>query len=75
MESNHSPDTGHKLGKRRTLRVNNVAYRIGRKERMVRYLMATNQIRAFKIDRKSWGCLPEDVDHYLELREARYAER
>lgn len=61
--------------RRPPLRVNNVAIRINRKERMVRYLIATKQIPAFKIDGKCWGCLPEDVEHYIEQREARNADR
>ena len=61
--------------RRPPLRVNNVARRLGKKERTVRHLASTNRIRAFKIDRKSWGFWHEDVERYLALLEARDAER
>jgi hypothetical protein len=76
MNSSFDPQSVCRPTSRRPpLRVNNVAIRINRKERMVRYLIATKQIRAFKIDGKSWGCHLSDVEQYLRLREARDANR
>jgi hypothetical protein len=56
------------------LRVNNVARRLQIPERTVRYLAANGRIPAFKIDDKSWGFWPEDVDLYRQLMEAHDAE-
>ena len=61
--------------RRPPLRVNNVARRLRKKERTVRHLASTQRIRAFKIDRKSWGFWPEDVERYRSFLEARDAER
>jgi len=44
------------------LRVNNVARRLHRPERTIRHWARTGKLRAFKIDRKSWGFRPEDVE-------------
>jgi len=57
------------------LRVNNVARRLRKPERTVRYLASTKRIRAFKIDGKSWGFWPEDVELYQIFLEARDAQR
>lgn len=57
------------------LRVNNVARRLGKAERTIRYLASTSRIRAFKIDKKSWGFLPDDVEEYRRSAEGRDAER
>jgi hypothetical protein len=61
--------------RRLPLRVNNVARRLQKPERTVRHLAFTCRIRAFKIDGKSWGFWPEDVDAYQLSQEARDAER
>lgn len=47
---------------RHCLRVNNVARRLGKPERTVRWLAETGALPAFKIDKKSWGFWPEDVE-------------
>jgi hypothetical protein len=57
------------------LRVNNVARRLGKPERTIRYLASVSKIRAFKIDKKSWGFWPDDVEIYRQLMEANDAER
>ena len=62
------------MARRIPLRVNNVARRLQLPERTVRYLALTNRIPAFKIDRKSWGFWPEDVELYRLSLEARRAE-
>jgi hypothetical protein len=54
--------------RRLPLRANNVAKRLGMKERNVRYLAETKKLIAFKIDRKSWGFWPEDVERYRSQR-------
>ncbi len=54
------------------LRVNNVARRLKLKERTIRHLAATGEIPAFKLDRKSWGFVPEDVEAYERIRGARH---
>jgi hypothetical protein len=56
------------------LRVNNVARRLQLPERTVRHLALTNRIPAFKIDGKSWGFWPEDVELYRLCLEAHRAE-
>jgi excisionase family DNA binding protein len=58
----------------RPLRVNNVARRLQRSERRVRQLAEAGDIPAFKIDGKSWGFRPSDVDSYKQLLEARDAD-
>jgi hypothetical protein len=58
----------------RALRVNNVMRRLNMPERTVRHLAKTQKIPAFKLNRKSWGFWPEDVDRYKQLREERDAE-
>jgi hypothetical protein len=60
--------------RRLPLRVNNVARRLCKPERTVRHLASTNKIPAFKVDGKSWGFWPEDVDLYRSLLEAQNAE-
>ena len=50
--------------RRLPLRAHNVAKRLGRKTRTIRYLAQLGRIAAFKIDRKSWGFWPEDVENY-----------
>jgi hypothetical protein len=71
--------TRHELARsipgRRPLRVNNVARRLSLAERTVRYLAENEKINAFKIDGKSWGFWPEEVELYKQLMEARDAER
>jgi hypothetical protein len=57
------------------LRVNNVARRLNKPERTIRYLACTNRIRAFKIDGKSWGFWPDDVEFYRTSMEGHNAER
>jgi hypothetical protein len=65
----------HPFGLRRfPLRVNNVARRLHKPERTIRYLAATNRIPAFKIDGKSWGFWPQDVEMYRLFLEANDAE-
>lgn len=59
----------------RPLRVNNVARRIQRSQRRVRQLAETGELPAFKIDGKSWGFRPSDVDLYKQIMEARDADR
>jgi excisionase family DNA binding protein len=59
----------------RPLRVNNVARRLQRSERRVRQLAEAGEIPAFKIDGKSWGFRPSDVDLYKQLLEARDADQ
>jgi len=61
--------------RRPPLRVNNVARRLGMKERNVRHLAATNKISGFKIDGKSWRFWDEEVERYRTEREVRDAER
>jgi excisionase family DNA binding protein len=61
--------------RRLPLRVNNVARRLQKPERTVRHLASTGRIRAHKIDGKSWGFWPEDVEAYQLSEEARDAER
>jgi hypothetical protein len=60
--------------RRLPLRVNNVAARLQKPERTVRHLAFTNRLPAFKIDGKSWGFWPDDVDVYRRLMEAHDAE-
>ena len=60
------------LPRRPPLRVNNVARRLRRKERTIRHLALKGQLRGFKIDKKSWGFWPEDIDRYERLREERH---
>ncbi len=57
------------------LRVNNIARRLGKSERRVRQLAESGRLPAFKIDGKSWGCWPTDVDAYKQQSEARDADR
>jgi hypothetical protein len=54
----------------RPLLVHHVAKRCGVSDRMVRYLLATGQIRAFRyIDTpKIWRIWKRDVDDYIERR-------
>ena len=59
---------------RRPLRVNNVVRRLNLPERTVRHLAQTGRLRAFKLDGKSWGFWPEDVDDYKQIMEADNAE-
>ena len=74
MEFNDTskPESGRT---QRPLRVNNVARRLQRSERRVRQLAETGELSAFKIDRKSWGFRPCDVDTYKQHVEARDADR
>jgi excisionase family DNA binding protein len=60
--------------RRLPLRVNNVARRLQRSERRVRQLAEAGDIPAFKIDGKSWGFRPSDVDIYKQFLEARDAD-
>jgi hypothetical protein len=60
--------------RRLPLRVNNVATRLRKPERTVRHLAFTKRLPAFKIDGKSWGFWPADVDVYRRLMEADDAE-
>ena len=64
-----------RCSRRLPLRVNNVARRLRRPERTVRHWASTKRIPAFKIDGKSWGFWPEDVESYRRLLEVRDAER
>lgn len=57
--------------KRHCLRVNNVARRLNLKERTVRWLAKTGVLPAHKIDRKSWGFWPEDVEAHRRRMEGR----
>ena len=63
------------LALRRPLRVNNVARRLRRTERMIRHLAETRKLEAHKIDGKSWGFWPEDVERFRVFLEARDASR
>jgi excisionase family DNA binding protein len=74
MESNYEIALDGRMPQR-PLRVNNVARRLQRSERRVRQLAEAGDIPAFKIDGKSWGFRPRDVDTYKQLLEARDAER
>jgi Helix-turn-helix domain len=56
----------------RLLLVNNVCRRLGVSERMVRHLALTHQLPATKIDKKSWGFRPADVEELRKRRERRY---
>jgi Helix-turn-helix domain len=58
------------LVEERPLLVHHVAKRCGLSDRMVRYLAATEQIRAFRyIDTpKIWRFWKRDVDDYVERR-------
>ena len=60
--------------RRLPLRANNVAKRLGLNERTVRHLAQHKTLLAFKIDRKSWGFWPEDVDQYRAQRERFYEQ-
>jgi hypothetical protein len=60
--------------RRLPLRVNNVVCRLNLPERTVRYLAQTGRLHAFKIDGKSWGFWPEDVQEYKGTMEADDAE-
>lgn len=60
---------------RRPLRVNNVMRRLNRAERTVRHLAKTQRIPAFKVNRKSWGFWPEDVESYKRQMEERDARK
>ncbi len=60
--------------RRLPLRVNHVAARLHKPERTVRHLASTKRIPAFKIDGKSWGFWPNDVDLYRRSMEAHDAE-
>jgi excisionase family DNA binding protein len=59
---------------RRPLRVNNVVRRLNLPDRTVRYLAQTGRLPAFKLDGKSWGFWPEDVDAFKCVMEADNAE-
>jgi len=48
----------------RPLLVNNVARRLKRPERTVRHWAKIDKLRGFKIDGKSWGFWPQDVDAF-----------
>jgi excisionase family DNA binding protein len=67
-------ESGHTIS-RPPLRVNNVARRLRRSERRVRQLASAGELAAFKIDGKSWGFRPEDVEAYQLFQEALDAER
>jgi excisionase family DNA binding protein len=56
----------------RLLRVNNVCRRLNLPERTVRWLAKHERIRARKIDGKSWGFLPDDVETYRMERNDAY---
>jgi excisionase family DNA binding protein len=75
MEPNYTPKFVSGRIALRPLRVNNVARRLQRSERRVRQLAETGELPAFKIDGKSWGFRPGDVDTYKEHLEARDADR
>lgn len=62
QSSGHAVSSGS--DRRLPLRAHNVAKRLGRKTRTIRYLAQLGRIVAFKIDRKSWGFWPEDVENY-----------
>jgi hypothetical protein len=72
------PDTTELESRRvvpRPLRVNIIARRLKKSERRVRQLAESGELPAFKIDGKSWGSWPSDVDAYKQLLEARNADR
>ena len=48
--------------------------RLNLPERTVRYLAQTGRLPAFKLDGKSWGFWPEDVDAFKRMVEADNAE-
>jgi hypothetical protein len=59
---------------RHPLRVNNVKRRLNNMpERTIRHLAKTKRLPAFKIDGKSWGFWPEDVENYKHFLEGRNA--
>jgi hypothetical protein len=53
--------------RRLPLTVHNVALRLRRPERTVRYWAKIGKLRGIKIDKKSWGFSPEYIDLWLEL--------
>ena len=55
-------------GRRRILRANNVARRLGVSERTVRWYAETGQIPAFKIGRKIWFFHELDVEDFRHRR-------
>ena len=57
------------LPTQRFLRVNNVCRRLDLRERTVRWLAKQGRIPARKIDGKSWGFLPEDIEAYQMERD------
>jgi excisionase family DNA binding protein len=68
------PQTSFEAPLRRPLRVNNVVRRLNLPERTIRHLAQTGRLRAFKLDGKSWGFWPKDVDDYKLIMEADNAE-
>jgi hypothetical protein len=48
----------------RPLLVNNVARRLNRPERTIRYWAQIDKLHGFKIDGKSWGFWPQEVDAF-----------
>jgi excisionase family DNA binding protein len=72
MEQIFSNEIGLRTSSARKLplRVNNVAQRLGIPQRTVRHWAKTGKLRAFKIDKKSWGFLPHDVDSWQRLNSA-----
>ena len=75
MRKGMNSDHVHLGARNLPLRVNNVARRLGKPERTVRYLASVSKIRAFKIDKKSWGFWSKDVEIYRQRMEANDAER
>jgi excisionase family DNA binding protein len=75
MEPNYTAEFESSRTEPRPLRVNNIARRLGKSERRVRQLAESGKLPAFKIDGKSWGSWPSDVDAYKQLLEARDADR
>lgn len=69
-----SPVTHISAPPRRRLLVNNVARRLQLKERTIRHLAQTGRLAAFKIDKKSWGFWPEDVEYFRRTMEAEHAQ-
>jgi hypothetical protein len=75
MEPNYTNEFESGRVMPRPLRVNNIARRLGKSERRVRQHAESGKLPAFKIDGKSWGSWPSDVDAYKQSLEARDADR
>lgn len=70
------PDNYKKLAasdlKSVSLRVNNVAKRLGLSTRMVRHLAQKGVLRAYKHGIKTWRFIAADVEAFRSLREQKY---